>query len=435
MDTLEVAIELPSCQPEIEYIWSIFAHHHNLRYSVNGQTPNLRIGPSGQHDIQVSQQFADMLETGNFDHHKVFESEPLICNTDGSPDFLGTAFYMINSLQEHESTELDQFARFPQGAGYQHRFSCMEADLVSELFDNLLDHINTHLGTNFPKRDTPSRVFLTQDVDRIGESWLREGKHAIKKGRVDQVIRQTGNLVTGKSDWLNMEAIIALHEKHGMKSTFFWLVQQGTDALGIKNADYDIETPLFRSVTKNIEDSGFHNGLHKSTFDTSFKEEFARVSNAGVWNRNHYLKFTLPDQYDQIESAGFRLDSSLGYSVGMGYRNSYGLPFQPYNLKKRRPYNFVEVPLNVMDTAVWKATDDTVSSVTNFLEQNERNKIITMLWHNNYLTPKKYRKELTDYDTLLAYLKDKGYESVGPEDLVNEFFINSNSAATANSAR
>jgi hypothetical protein len=40
----------------------------------------------------------------------------------------------------------------------------------------------------------------------------------------------------------------------------------------------------------------------------------------------------------------------LGFAEHYGFRNSYGKAFQPFDISSNKPFDFVEAPLNFMDT-------------------------------------------------------------------------------------
>ncbi|MBK9566004.1 MAG: hypothetical protein IPO37_12730 [Saprospiraceae bacterium] len=69
------------------------------------------------------------------------------------------------------------------------------------------------------------------------------------------------------------------------------------------------------------------NGLHKSSLDYNFITELDHLGFETDRNRFHYLKFSLPDGFDQLESSKIKYDFSLGFPNQIGYRNNFGLPF------------------------------------------------------------------------------------------------------------
>ena len=156
-----------------------------------------------------------------------------------------------------------------------------------------------------------------------------------------------------KPDWLNMDQIMSLESEFNCTSTFFWLVKKGKEQ-GLKNSDYNFKSPRIKKIFHEVRNRGFENGIHKSISKDSFMSELEIFDETPIANRYHFLKFNLPSGYDAIEQAGLKIDTSLGFAENSGFRNNYGRPFNPFNVEERRPYSFIEVPLHVMDTALYQ---------------------------------------------------------------------------------
>jgi hypothetical protein len=264
-----------------------------------------------------------------------------------------------------------------------------------------------------------SRVFLSHDIDSIHGSFFQDGMWAMKKGRLDILFLLVFREIAGRPGWKNMDAILSLHESHGLKSTFFWLATNKKGPNGVKNADYQIsKLSTVLGKTKN-------NGLHKSCYPFSFREELEMLPFKTTWNRYHFLKFSLPDAWQDLESAGIMLDASLGFAEQFGFRNNYGLPFRPYNLQTGKPHSFVEVPLTVMDGTFQKymkvPASDTGNRIIKFLEKHRENCVLSVLWHNTFFSEFKYGGYLKEYQKVLLYLKESGMDSINPGEIISEY--------------
>jgi hypothetical protein len=219
--------------------------------------------------------------------------------------------------------------------------------------------------------------------------------------------------------WKNIDKIVKIDSEYDLKSTFFWIATKKTGNNKVKNADYSI------SKEKKLIPTLSSNGLHKSSLTTSFAEELKMLPFKTTLNRYHFLKLTLPSSLDEIELAGLKLDASLGFAERFGFRNSYGLPFSPYNISTQKPYNFVEVPLNVMDGTLHRymkiPLKETASNIIYFVEKNSKDSIISILWHNTYFTDYKYSGYLQEYKKVLLFLNEAGVKSITPEEIIKEF--------------
>lgn len=358
-------------------------------------------------------------------HHEVYlKKEPLILfpGTHNS-DWLGTAFYMINSFQEFNNEPnndlLDKYGRFRYDKSYQNRFDCTEKRLVQEYFDNFCKEYLPSVELRKVQRQT--KVFISHDIDTIYGSFIQDGLWAIKKGRIDIILKLIMNEIMLNPHWKNIDQIAKLNSEYDLKSTFFWLAVKKTAKNRIKNADYSI------SKISNLIKNNYTNGLHKSCYSTSFDEELKMLPFSAEINRYHYLKINLPASWTDIETTSLQLDASLGFAERYGFRNSYGLPFRPYNCLTRSSFKFVEVPLNIMDGTISRYMSiplkETASHIIDFIENNLTNSVISIIWHNTYFTNYKYSGYLQEYKKVLLYLNESGIEFITPKEIINEFGI------------
>jgi len=366
--------------------------------------------------------YNSLINKSVFNHELYFDSEPRILFPESrKPDWLATAFYMINAFQEYNTVEnndnLDNYGRFRFDKSYQNKFNCFEENIVQLCFDNFIkEHPVLSMNAGSARK---TNIFLSHDIDTLYGSFLQDGLWAIKKGRLDIVLKLVMNEILLNPHWKNMDKIVKIESASDLKSTFFWLATKKTASNGVKNADYSIH-----KLNKLLKVSG-SNGLHKSCYHTTIDEELNLLPFNTKINRYHFLKFNLPSSWEDIESSGLLLDASLGFAERYGYRNSYGLPFKPYNISTRSSFKFVEVPLNVMDGTLHRYMEtplkETASSIINFIEKNLTNSTISILWHNTYFTDYKYSGYLQEYKKVLLYLYESGLKSITPEEIINEF--------------
>lgn len=340
---------------------------------------------------------------------------------DGDVDPLASAFYMVNALQEYDSRDLDELHRYPYEASYQKRLGNASHNLVQECFDN----ISRRLGVKV--HSVPTKFFLSHDIDLIYSAIIEDGYNVIRRGRFDIFLKMLFNLAMGRPEWLNMDQIMKLESAHDCKSIFFWIVNKGRINQREVNADYRFQS---RPVQRNfaaVEAQKFENGIHKSLGNDSFREEFAKYGNAPYANRYHYLKFRLPDMWYDIDRSGLELDSSLGFSAEMGFRNSYGLPFNPYNFKDRRAFSFIEAPLHIMDRTFFQYRKQTPAearhAIFDFFAKNRTHCVLSILWHNNFFTNYKFRGYLDLYKQILAYIRDNNFRSISAREIIQQYTI------------
>lgn len=355
----------------------------------------------------------------NLKHPDVFSNDLLIRNENGEVDTLATIFYMVNSLQElnPSSADLDEFGRFRYSSSYQSTYNCPEGNIVRNLMLRFLK--SNHLSF----RSRESRVFVSHDIDTLYGSLVQDGFWALKRGRVDIILRLIMQTFISNPAWRNIDRIVKLNSHYDIKSTFFWLVNKGRDVNRIKNADYNLDSEL--DLLKKVSVSkGFENGLHKSTFGSDLNSEFNESPLFQPINRYHFLKYKTHLDWEMLSKSDIQIDCSHGFAEQFGFRNSYGLPFRPYSMKSNKEMNILQVPLNFMDTTFSNYKKESLSPAAcfiNFYERNNMDCLISLLWHNNYFSDYKYGYFLEEYKKIAAYIYDLGIESCSSKNILAEY--------------
>ena len=161
----------------------------------------------------------------------------------------------------------------------------------------------------------------------------------------------------------------------------------------IRRFRYDIED--LENERGSIADNGWEVGLHGGyyAYDNleEMKKEKERLENVlgkdVIGYRNHYLRFKVPDTWELLAKAGFKYDTTFGYGDIVGFRNGMCHPFKPFNLNSAKEIDILEIPLIIMDGALfgsvksfkeaWETTKRLIDTVEKY------NGVITLLWHSN----------------------------------------------------
>jgi len=355
-----------------------------------------------------------------------FNNEGVILNEKGE-DELFTAFYLINSIQEYSTSAYDSIGRFEYKNSFQEKFGKTEINFVTALFEKYFVKNLPHLLEN--RQNEKSVFFISHDIDSLYGAFFQDGLSALKAGRFDVIARLIANAIILKPDWFNIDKILKIESEYDLRSTFFWIVNKGKVSEKLTNADYSIHSKRIRNTLQMITERGGQNGLHKSLSDQTFDEEIVKLSQNVIANRNHYLKFQLPEHYDQLESSQIKIDCSLGFAEHYGFRNSLAIPFVPFNIKKIEPYHFLEVPLNIMDGTFQKymqvSPKETTPRMLELIEKNKYNSVISVLWHNHFFNTYRFKGYFEPYIELLTYLKEQDFKFVNTEQLYDKYYLSS----------
>jgi hypothetical protein len=413
--TIYFSQDVEQALQELTYVLKVFAINTACDFTLVQGDMSPRAGTSADSALRISTAFinrtinaADLGPEGYF----VFE--------DGQRDVVSTAFFYLACLQEVDASNNDKLNRFRFAGSVQEKFGTATTNIVQRCFDEIARRLATRPS---PRK---SAFFLSHDIDSVYGSIKEDGFNVIKKGRFDIFLKMLFDVAVSKPAWLNIDKILKIESEYDCKSTFYWIVNHGRVGKGEENADYQITDRRIRQSIQHVRDAGFENSIHKSLAAESFQSEISKLGFDPIGNRFHYLKFSIPAGYEAVEEAGLKLDASLGFSEQWGFRNNYGLPYNPYHPTRRQPFGFVECPLHIMDRTFFARRMDIKSAETeifSFFEANRTNAVLSVLWHNNFFSDYKYKGYLSLYKKILGYIRDSNFQTLSQKDIIKNYSL------------
>ncbi|MBC8047311.1 MAG: hypothetical protein H7Y00_10975 [Fimbriimonadaceae bacterium] len=410
---------------EYEWVISIFAKYIGFDCAFVNEEEDILIAEHGLGDIQISHFFKNIFISGDYQFKSYFKKEPLHYSASGKPDYLSTCFYLLSYLQEYTDYVPDKYDRFPYEISLQKYFNCIEENLVAKYFDALYES-TPKLKSLVQKKIHKTKFFLTHDIDSVYGALGNNYKYLLKNGKIGTLLQLIFNHYMKTPDYLLLDKIMDIEDVYDVKSTFFWIVNYGMGNPKIKNADYHIDNKKIKDVRENIFKRGNTNALHKSVSTETHAKEFQKLGDHLLEvNRNHYLQIELPGGFNGMENSEVKIDSTMGFPETIGFRNNYGLPIHPYKLKGKWAYNFIEVPLTIMDTTLKYYNNNNSTQarniVLNFLEKNKTDAVMTILWHNNYFFDHRDKGWIDLYKDVLQFIKENSLSAASPIQLLEEF--------------
>ncbi len=262
-------------------------------------------------------------------------------------------------------------------------------------------------------------VALTHDADMIRKfdpllgggllaSGLLKRNENIKKG-----LARLRPRTRAADPYYNFQRYAELEQRHGFRSTFF-VAAAPSDRWEIT---YRIDRRLAADL-RQLTAAGFEVALHGS--DQAYadggilkaeKEKLAdSLGDEIAGNRFHNLR-SAPDQLlPVIETAGFGYDASWGFNSFCGFRDGLVAPFTPSY--RERTYAFTEIPLHVMDTALfygmhcdYDAARFQYHKLRDIAARN--NGVLVIDWHISSLDEVDFPVWVQLYDYILGDLKTR----------------------------
>lgn len=196
------------------------------------------------------------------------------------------------------------------------------------------------------------------------------------KGLCDSVIK---TLTFGKNpydqyeNWLNLDG----------KSTYFIFAG---DRKSSKDPAYDA-----RKVGRRLKDLDLEIALHNGIGTWRNSDELANSQKklSEIFNhpiegiRPHYLDFGLPEYW--MNGRNFKYSSAVGSDVIPGFSAGINFPMQGFELGSGEPLDIIELPIGMMDCAIFNIKEQnlrerTIQDIINCC--NSTHGLLVLDWHN-----------------------------------------------------
>lgn len=354
-------------------------------------------------------------------------------------DILQIVWELLTCQDERTSPEADEHGRFPAHAYRLQKLGLLGFPVVEAVAEHFraalcaaalvsaeeLERARSWRGHRWA-------LCLTHDVDYVeAKYWTHYLNltrtalaHALcgKPRLAGRSISRLLNVAQAKEDpfwcfpgWVEMES------SHDCRSTFFF--RSHRHRLTREGRCYDITASRVRTLLGSLVEGGWEVGLHAGyrTYqrpDRLAAERALMESVTGrpvVANRTHYLRARIPAHWEALEAAGFEMDSTIGSSHVTGYRAGTGAPFVTWESFQRGRKPVLELPLIIMDCALDQklngsaGVDGIVAACRPYFQLASRfQSVVTILWHQERLSPIYFPHYARAYAGLLEQASDMG---------------------------
>ncbi len=257
---------------------------------------------------------------------------------------------------------------------------------------------------------------LSHDIDRVKKTYqsFTHAAKSMKKGSVKNALYHLSTVTKPDVFW-GFDTLINIEEKHGVKSTVFFL----NETLPFKPFDlsnwklslgrFDIHEPKVIDIIRWLDKNGWEIGVHGSyrsyeSFDLLQKEKKVLEEIAGheiKGTRQHYLNLA-PGTWQMQKDCGFVYDASFGFTNNIGFKEGKITPFKPFD-----DY-FTVFPLPVMDDCFMNRKDRWTELKKIIAQAQESNGVVVFNWHNNVFNEKEYPGFASSYEEIIKICKDSG---------------------------
>lgn len=357
---------------------------------------------------------ADWFDTGNagFPPHrfvKVDDQRIPVCFQAGGQwgfDPVASVIYLLSGWQEIVLRTRDEHGRFPFNASFQAHTDSRMVPIVDWIRHIVADALRK-AGVVLERRTfgTASWAFCaTHDIDYVRKwrpgIWKRE---LLDRAVLNHAHENAGRRMTRarRAIWSFFESgdpfraalarIPAELESRNARGTFFYKAA----AYGYRDVGYSLEDPAIHAAIERQLLAGHEIALHPSYHSHAHparlhQERHAlRVASGQDVNayRAHYLRHQHPASIHHLGTAGFEVDSTLGWASCTGFRFGTCLPFPLYDPLADEESTVWEMPLIAMESAMFNRQGLSLEDAcqeTRFLMEVCRSfgGVFTGLWHN-----------------------------------------------------
>jgi len=279
-------------------------------------------------------------------------------------DVFASSFFMLTRWEEVVNNKKDSHQRFSHQQAYAYQQNFLHRPVVNE-YAELLRRLLLQLGYKGGFKKQEFQLIPTHDVDHI-RYWKSE--HQMKRQLGGDILKRYNPLMALKTykEYQNVaqgkikdpydtfDFLMTKSEEAGLKSRFYFIAGGKTEHEG----NYDIRSKEAKSLIQQIKERGHIIGIHPS-YDSYLDVEMLKnekqileeVAEQDITEgRQHYLRFSVPETWQNWDDAGLKIDSTMNYAGYEGYRCGTGNEFPVFNVKTRSQLKLIERPLILMDT-------------------------------------------------------------------------------------
>lgn len=276
-------------------------------------------------------------------------------------DIFAASFYLISRYEEYLPHIKDKHGRFSasQSVAYENGF--LEKPLVDIWAYKFLEVLK-HKFPDFENEERSYQYISTIDIDNAyaykHKSFIRTIGGFLKDAsqfKIFTIWDRFAVLFNLKKDPFDtFEKLIELKKTYNVRTIFFFLIGDYTTF----DTNVSASKRKFKLLIKDMVDYA-RVGLHPSYYTTNDvsllkkeKERLEAITNIPIKrSKQHYLRVSLPETYQQLIDLEIEEDYSMGYASHVGFRASTCTPFYFYDLDFE-----IQTPLKIFPFALMDAT-------------------------------------------------------------------------------
>ena len=276
-------------------------------------------------------------------------------------DVFAATFYLLSRYEEHIPHVKDEHERFPAKESIAYKNGFLDKPVI-DIWAFKVKKLLQERFTDFEFKERTFTYLSTIDVD-CAYAYKRKGFIRTVGGFIKDLFtlhlkqfwfRLLVLLNIKKDPFDSFDWLLKMQEKYDAKTIFFFLVSEYTTF----DKNISAGNAKFQSLIKHVADYS-DVGLHPSYFTMrdfdKLKKEKKRlesiINQQVTKSRQHYLRFDLPETFQNLVDLEIQEEHSMGYASHYGFRASTCTPFYFYDMEHE-----IQTPLKLFPFAVMDVT-------------------------------------------------------------------------------
>ena len=316
-------------------------------------------------------------------------------------DPFAASFYLISRYEEYLPCVRDQHNRYPATNSLAYQEGFLQQPIVDKWIIKLQQVLQKHYpDIVFRRKDYC--YMPSYDID-IAYAYRNKGVlrnlggyvSALRYGNFKEIARRNRVLFDGEKDpYDTYRWQLQLHKKYDLRPIYFFLVGE----YGVYDKNIPLANLKFQELIQSIGDY-FEVGIHPSYQSNEKKKILAQeIENLSAvlkkridQSRQHYVKLTIPQTYQNLIELDVREDFSMGYPSQLGFRASTASSYYFYDLNLEIKTNLRIFPFMVMDVTMrdymkLSPAEGLAAAKKIIAEVKAVDGLFITLWHNNALS-------------------------------------------------
>jgi len=330
-------------------------------------------------------------------------------------DVFSASFYLVSRYEEYLPFVKDIHQRFQAENSLAYKHDFLQKPLVNIWAKSLMQKI---------KQKHPDLEVISPTYNYISTIDIDNAFYYLEKGFVRSLagffaslfsfdfngIQQRFAVLLGKQKdpYDTYDAQLKLQKEYNLKVIYFILLAD----YGLNDKNISFTKRKFQLLIKRLADYasiGIHPSYGSNTNFAKLPKEIKRLEGITkrevTKSRQHFLKLTLPETYNQLVDCGIRDDYTMGFASAIGFRASICSAYTFYNLDTETILPIKIHPFAVMDATLLYylklSPEQSLTQISALIEEVKNvNGTFISLWHN---------------DTFSNYKQWEGWESVYKE--------------------